>query len=103
MGHHAKSTKAMLDKSDQERSHQEPGSVDSRTTTTAACTYPPHPFGRPGDGRRLMSCDRILETVALAINHSNHTSVGCSVLVNPDFRFVYLVAAGHVFHGSIPE
>jgi hypothetical protein len=68
MCHYAKSTKAMLDKSDQERSHQEPGSVDSRTTTMAACTYPPHAFGRPGDCGRLMCRDRILETVALAIN-----------------------------------
>jgi hypothetical protein len=34
----------------------------------AACTYPPHAFGRPGDCGRLMCRDRILETVALAIN-----------------------------------
>ena len=39
----------------------------------AACTYPPHPFGRRGDGKRLMCCDRILETVGLSDKSSATT------------------------------
>jgi hypothetical protein len=61
--HHPKSTKAILDKSDQERSHQEPGSVDSRTTSGWTIL-----FIRSADlgaARNLMCCDRILRSNCL--------------------------------------
>jgi|HubBroStandDraft_1064217.scaffolds.fasta_scaffold627100_1 hypothetical protein len=64
--HHPKSTKAIRDKSDQERSHQEPGSVDSRTSS--GVDHPLHPFGRPGAAGNLMGCDRILEATGLTID-----------------------------------
>ena len=48
MCHHPEYTKAMLHKSDQERSHQEPGSVDSRTSNDGACAprHAPVDMGR---------------------------------------------------------
>ena len=47
MCHHPKSTKAMLDKSEQERSHQEPDSVDSGTSHNGGLYLPVLPLGIP--------------------------------------------------------
>jgi hypothetical protein len=95
MCHHAKSTKAMQDKSDQERSHQEPGSVDSRISNNGGMYLSSSSFRHTSDRKRLMRCDKIPETAVLTDRiFSNHTSVGCPFLVNPDFWFVYLVC-GH--------
>jgi hypothetical protein len=49
-----KSTKEMQDKSEQERSHQEPGSVGKRISNDGGVDSALHPFGRPGHGGRCV-------------------------------------------------
>jgi hypothetical protein len=61
MCHHTKSIKETLDKSEQERSYQEPGFVGKRISNDGGVDSALHPFGRPRHREQLMCCDRILK------------------------------------------
>ena len=95
MCHHPKSTKAMLDKSDQERSHQEPDSVDSRTSNNGGVYSSSSSLRHTCDRWRLMCRDKIPETAALTDRiFSTHSRLATFRVHREEFRYI----ESHSFH-----
>jgi serine/threonine protein kinase len=75
MCHHAKSTKAMQDKSDQERSHQEPGSVDSWISNNGGVYLSSSSFRHTCDSKRFDRVVKLGIEIASTLEHAHREGI----------------------------